>query len=759
MYDNHYSDQEHRAPVVGQNTAASPIDDDEIDIRSLLLVLWRRKWVIVNTAVFLVILSAIVVFQLTPRYTAQAMLAIETRKNSVVDLEAVMSGVGTDQAAIKTEIDVLQSRRLVGKLVDNLKLTEDAEFNSALDQRKSLLSYLNPLSYLPDAWTDAILGRKDDTRSPEEIAHAVRAKVIDNVAAGLSVSNPPRSYTLEVSFVSVDPKKAARIANALANLYLTDQLEVKFEATQRANEWLNERVFELREKVRLTEQAAQQFREENQLIQTQSAGLVNEQQLTQINTQLVTARTDLARIQARRRQIEQNVADGDVEDSGLLEVVQSPLIQRLKEQESEVRRRRAELGTRYGPKHPRMMNVEAELADIKSKITLEINKIVAGIRGEAEVAEIRVRTLEQNMDALKQESYSVSRAQVQMRELDREAEANRLLLQTFLTRFKETSSQDGIQQADARIISEADIPTVASFPKKKLIILLVAFAGLGLGVGLAFLLEALDNGYRSPDILRQDLHLRPLGMIPLVGKAVLQSGGPEKYIVAKPTSSFAEAHRSIHASLMFSGAGGTTPKVLAVTSSIPGEGKSTATLCLAHILGRTGLKVLVVEADLRRPVLRKRLGLDEGKYVSVNSVLSGKAAKSGGSIYQDETSGVHVLWAERDDNPQKRFAGPEFNQFLGEARKQYDLVLIDTPPVMAVADALIIAKYAESIMFVVQWESTAKGIVKTAVKQLQQTGIPIAGAVLTQVDIKRHRGYGYGDQGYYYGSKSNYYTN
>lgn len=761
MYDNHYSNQEHRQPTapLQQGAGSSAMDDDVIDIRALLLVLWRRKWAIVNTAVFLVVLSAIIVFQLTPRYTAQAMLAIETRTNSVVDLEAVMSGVGTDQAAIKTEIDVLESRRLVGKLVDKLNLVEDAEFNPALNTKRSLLSYLNPFSYLPDAWSDAIFGRKEETRTPEEIAHAIRANVISNVAGNLSVTNPPRSYTLRVSFVSTDPKKAARMANALANLYLTDQLEVKFEATQRANEWLNERVFELREKVRQSERAAQRFREENQLIQTQTAGLVNEQQLAQLNTQLVNARTELARIQARQRQIEQNVADGDIEDSGLLEVVQSPLIQRLKEQESEIRRRRAELATRYGPKHPRMMNVEAELADIKTKITLEINKIVAGIRGEAEVAAIRVTTLEENMDALKQESFTVSRAQVQMRELDREAEANRLLLQTFLTRFKETSSQDGIQQADARIISEADIPTGASFPRKKLIIMLMLFIGVGAGVGFAFLLEALDNGYRSPDILRQDLQLRPLGMIPLVDKAVLQSGGPEKYIVSKPTSSFAEAHRSIHASLMFSGAGGTTPKVLAVTSSIPGEGKSTATLCLAHILGRTGLKVLVVEADLRRPVLRKRLDLDESKYVSVNSVLNGKAAKSGGAIYQDETSGVHVLWAERDDNPQKRFAGPEFSQFLGEARKQYDLVLIDTPPVMAVADALIIAKYAESIMFVVQWESTAKGIVKTAVKQLQQTGVPIAGAVLTQVDVKRHRGYGYGDQGYYYGGKSNYYTN
>lgn len=385
-------------------------DSDVIDVRAFLLVLWRRKWIIFNVALITIVMSAIVVFQLTPRYTAKAMLAIETRQNRVVDLEAVMSGLGTDQAAIKTEIDVLQSRRLVGKLVDDVNLVNDPEFNAELREGRGFLQAINPFTYLPDEWSAAIFGRRKAEQSPEEAAQATRARVVDQLLSQMTVANPPRSYTLEVAVESADPKKAAKIANGLANLYLTDQLEVKFEATERANEWLNERVFELREKVRLAEQEAQQFREENQLIQTQSAGLVNDQQLAQLNTQLVTARTDLARIEARERQIEQNIVDGTVEESGLLEVVQSPLIQRLKEQESEVRRRRAELATRYGPKHPRMMNVEAELADVRTKISLEIDKIVAGIRGEAEVAAIRVTTLEQNLEALKQESFKNSRA-------------------------------------------------------------------------------------------------------------------------------------------------------------------------------------------------------------------------------------------------------------------------------------------------------------------------------------------------------------
>ncbi|MBV1901391.1 MAG: hypothetical protein KUG56_06940, partial [Kordiimonadaceae bacterium] len=243
----------------------SAVEEDVIDIRALLTTLWRRRWVILNTTIFLVAITLIIVVQLVPRYTAESLLAIESRKSSVVDLEAVMSGLGTDVAAIKTEIDVLQSRRLAGKLVDTLQLVKDPEFNGGLNTKKSLLSYLNPFTYLPDAWADAILGRKVDGRSQEDIVAATRAKVVDALLSKLSINNPARSYSLRLSFESRDAKKAALLANTLSQLYLTDQLEVKFEATQRANDWLNKRVFQLREKVRTTEQAAQQFREKNQL--------------------------------------------------------------------------------------------------------------------------------------------------------------------------------------------------------------------------------------------------------------------------------------------------------------------------------------------------------------------------------------------------------------------------------------------------------------------------------------------------------------
>jgi len=735
-------------------------EDDVIDIRALISTLWRRKWVLVNVTVFFSVLAVLILVQVTPRYTASGLMAIESRQSSVVDLEAVLSGMSTDVAAIKTEIDVLQSRRLASKLVDKLQLTKDVEFNSALDTKKGLLGLLNPFNYLPQAWSDAVLGRKIDTRSEEQKAEAIKSKVVDVFLSKLSITNPARSYSMQVSFESTDARKAARIVNTLADLYLTDQLEVKFEATQRANDWLNGRVADLRENVRSAEQAAQAFREENQLIQTRSSGTVVDQQLAQINSQLIDARTELARTEARQEQASVAAQSNSGNDNNnLLEVLQSPLIQRLKEQQSEVQRRRAELATRYGPKHPTMINIEAEKEDISGKIALETRRIISAIQSEAEIAAIRVKTLERNLTALRLESFNASRAQVRMSELEREAQAGRVLLETFLARFKETTSQNGLQQADARIISRADVPTEASFPKKKLTLLLVMFAAAGLGVGLIFLLEALDNGYRTSEQLRSDLRLRGLGMIPLIGGGKLKGMGPEEYLRSKPTSSFAEAHRSIHASLMFSGLEDQAKKVLAITSSVPGEGKSTAALCMAQILGRTGLKVLIIEADLRRPVLRHRLNLDQRRYACINDILDPLDDTDDLEIYTDELSGVQYLWADRHDDPQRLFSSNKFTLFLDEARKQYDLVLLDTPPVMAVSDVVVISKHVDAILFAVQWEKTSREIVRSAVAQLRQTNARLAGSILTQVDVKRHKGYGYGDQGYYYGTKSGYYTN
>lgn len=754
MYDQNYPQNSHVAPHA--SVAQQLEDADLIDIRGIFLMLLRRKWVVINTVLFSAVLALIVVFQLTPRYQAMAMLALDSRQSQVVDVESVLSGIGTDTAVIKTEIDIMQSRRLIGLAVDELGLMRDPEFNSALDTRKGITYWLNPINYVPDSWQRAMFGEEEQL--PEfELLAIQRARVIDAVQSGLSVSNPPRSLSITMAFESENPKKAARVANGIANLYLTDQLEAKFEATQRANEWLNERVFDLREKVREAENIAQRFREENRIISTSESGLVADQQLAQLNTRLIDARTELARVEARYSQISSISEPENADYEGLAEVLDSALIQRLREQQSEVFRNKAELATRYGPRHPRMINVNAELADIEANIRTEIRKVVNGIQSEVNVANARVDALERSLESLKQENVSVNRAQVQLRELEREAEANRVLLETFLARFKETTNQGDLQQADARIISPADVPLIPSFPKKPLILMLVIFASAGLGVGLAFLLETLDNGFRTLEQVKAELGVRGIGLIPMLDKNKLQGTTVEEYLLAKPSSSFAEAHRNVHASLLYSGPRQNTPEIVMLTSSVPGEGKSTFALCYARLMARSGQKVLLVEADLRRPVLRARMKISD-EQASLSDVLGDRGVDSA-RLYLDSDTGLNVLPGSQHPDPQKLFGGQQFVDMLTWARETFDLVVLDTPPVMAVSDAVVLSHHADAVLYGVQWETTPKKSVEAGLLQLREAGATVGGVIITQVNIKRHQSYGYGDQGYYYGSKSGYYTN
>lgn len=754
MYDQNYPDK--TQPVMVPDHGNMTDDSDIIDIRGIFLMILRRKWVVINTVLFCSALALIILFQLTPRYQASAMLALESRQNQVVDVESVLSGIGTDVAVIKTEIDIMQSRRLIGLAVDKLGLVRDPEFNGALDTRKGITYWLNPINYLPDSFRRSIFGEDEQINEEERIA-SERARVIDAVIGRLSIANPPRSLSITLSFESENPKKAARIANGIAELYLNDQLEAKFEATQRANEWLNERVFDLREKVRLSENAAQRFREENRIIQTSESGLVADQQLSQLNTRLIDARTDLARVEARYSQISSISSPANADYEGLAEVLDSALIQRLREQQSEVQRNKAELGTRYGPKHPRMINVNAELADIESNIRTEIRKVVNGIQNEVNVAKARVGALERSLEGLKVENVEVNRAQVQLRELEREADANRVLLETFLARFKETTNQGDLQQADARIISPADVPLLASFPKKRLILMLVVFASAGLGLGLAFLLESLDNGFRTLEQIKSELGARGVGIIPMLDKNKLQGTTVEEYLLAKPSSSFAEAHRNVHASLLYSGPRQNTPEVVMLTSSVPGEGKSTFALCYSRLMARSGQKVLLIEADLRRPVLRARMNVAD-EQVSLADMLKQESFDAA-KLYSDPDTGLTVLPGAQHHDPQKLFADTRFVEMLDWGREKFDLVVVDTPPVMAVSDSVVLSHHMDAVLYAVQWETTPKKSVEAGLGQLREVGATVGGVIITQVNIKRHQAYGYGDQGYYYGDKSGYYTN
>ena len=599
----------------------------------------------------------------------------------------------------------------------------------------------------------SILGTSDDGLDEERRFAHKRIGVVNALLDSLDVTREKRSRVINIKFTTRTPKKAAQIAGVYADLYLLEQLEAKFEATRRGTEWLNERVADLRKTVEVSERAVELFREKTGLIRGTDM-TVTSQQISEINTQLILARAQRAEAEARLQQVERLVSSpGGVESAS--EVLSSPLIQRLREQEAEVQRRAAELASEYGVRHPRMINVRAETKDLRAKIAMEVNKIVGGLRNEVGISLAREKALSRNLNELKIEAADTNSAAVRLRVLEREADANRILFDTFLSRLKETTGQEGIQKPDARIISRADVPITPSFPNIQLVFIIAFISSIFMGIGVAFVMERMDTGFRSSEQIESMLEIATLGLLPLLSGRRLSANTPEDYVLERPASSFAEALRTIHTGLLLSDVDN-PPKTVLITSSLPGEGKSTVAISLARMLARSGQKVLVIDADLRRPRLHKALGFSVQP--GLVEVLSG-LVDVGSATQLDEKSGLHVLTAGKGaPNPPELLGSEHFRKLIGSLKERYDLVVVDSPPVLVVSDARVMANIVDKTIFVIRWVNTRREVASMSTRQLTSGGAKIAGAVLSMVNVRKHARYGYGDSGYYYGSSRKYYS-
>lgn len=742
--------------------AAEPVrerefDSDAMDLRNLLNTLWRRKGVILSSVFLVTLVTIITVFQLTPRYTAETKLIIDTRKTNVVDIEQVLGGLSGDLEVVQSEIEIITSRELIRKVADKLNLVDKPEFNATL-RPPSFTSELNPLRWLPVEWRTALTGK---TSAPVAATEAeresrIREGVVGTLLRKISVDPVGRSRVLRLSATSENPKLAADIANTLANLYLVDQLEAKFEATRRATGWLNERVQDLREQVETSERAVEVYRTQAGLTKGGKDTTLTAQQISEINTQLILARARSAEAGARLRQVESLLKSPNGVDSAA-EVLASPLIQSLRGQEALVQRREAEMATEYGPRHPKMINVKAEIRDLQAKIKTEVEKIVRNLRNELSVARARERTLEQDLEKLKQEVGILDTASVQLRALEREAEANKALFKTFLERMKETGEQDEIQQPDARIISKAVIPGGPSFPNKNRFIGMGMALSVFVGILLVFLIERLDPGFRSSDQIEQMLGVRTLALNPLLAGLKRIRARPEDYVVDKPASAFAESLRTLYTGVLLSDVDA-QPKVILLASSLPREGKTTMAISLARLIAGTGKKVLLIDADIRKRQAGKMLKLNNEPGL-VDLLSSRKAILPKEVIQSDDQSSLHFLApGTAAPSPPDLFGSMRMQMVMEELRKTYDLIVVDSPPTLVVSDAQVLAHVVDKTVFLIRWARTRREVAQAGLKTLRESGADVAGVVLTQVNVRRHSQYDYGDSGYYYGSVRRYYA-
>ncbi len=704
------------------------------DVREVWLFVRRNLKFIALITMGTVALSLLLALVLPARYASEAVIMLDPRKTNLTNMQSVISSIPAENAAVRSEMDVILSRAVVNRVIEELNLSNDAEFNPSLTGTGWFL-------------------RLFASRRPEEKERQVsedRTAIATRLLKHLDVTNDGRSYSITIHYTNRDPVLAMKIANAFADQYLVDQLEVKYDVTQRANLWLAKRLSELRGKVSIAEKAVEDYKITHNLVDVGDE-TITQQQLSTVDEHLLEAKAERSQAQARLAGIK-SVSGGQMENSSI--VMASPLIQQLRQQEAEVRRKEADLATRYGDRHPMMIDARNELRSIHEKIDEEIKKIVAGIKNDADIANEKVESLEKELTRLKAETGQGNQAMVTLRQLEREAAADRSLYEGFLNRFKQIAEQQDLQIADSRIIARAEIPIKPYFPNIWIFVGVGAALGIVIGFMLMLFLEYLDRGLRSLSAAEKLYGVPGLGIVPLAETTEGQL--PVDYLLKKPLSIYAESIRSIRAAIHFSNVD-RPPKTVVVTSSFPNEGKTVFSISLARLMAKSGHKVVLVDADMRRPRIHSVLNLNKTK-PDLAMVLAGDAPLA--DALQKDVSGADVIIASaKASNPQDLLSSHQMEKLIATLRDRYDMVIIDTPPVMAVADAALVGQKVDTTVYIARWSATPREVIGDGLKQLMKFNVKIAGLVLSQVDLQDKRQYGYDDYSYYYGQYKNYYTN
>ncbi len=723
-----------------------------IELPELIAIVKRRKWLIGGVTAAIFIVAVIGISSLTERFTAKSSLLIEPSARAAFSIEDVVSGISADAEAIQSQIEIIRSRRLAGAVVDKLELASHREYSNEDSGGGFSLS-----SILPVAVVNAIpfLGDPKGEVSFESEADR-RARLVSQFLGSLTVSAAGRSRVIDISFESEDRLLAALAANTVAELYIVDELEARFEAIQGATTWLNNRVAQLRDQVAVSERAVEQWRSANGIVETSAdgGGTVLRQQITAINGQLAAARSELAAAQANVSVI-QRARNSAAGVASLPDVIASAAVQQLNGQAAEIRQRIAQSSVEFGPRHPIMVSLQAELSDVDRQMVNEISVILEGTLNQQRISSRRVTELTATLDTLDGQSALQSEALVNLATLKSVAEADRLLLRTFIEKFNITVNADA-GQSNARVISAAEVPNASSFPNRKLMAVVALGFALSFSLALAFLLERLEGGFRSSEEIEKSLGVPGLGLIPEVRSVPGFKRVLEEVVLDNPLSHYAESLRRLYTTVLLQ-EGDPTKASIVFTSAMPGEGKTTLVVALGRVVAAMGRRVIVVDCDFRRPRLHKALGASTNGRGLMQLLLDNDEISE--VIEEDPRSGLHFIKAGTDFvRPMNLLESPRFREVLAELRERYDIVLIDAPPILAVSDGLMLASRADQTVIVAKWHDTQREAIAATVKQVAEAGANIAGVVLNQVNVAKNSNYRYGDSMLYTKQFSKYYT-
>ncbi|MBN8968273.1 MAG: polysaccharide biosynthesis tyrosine autokinase [Rhizobiales bacterium] len=724
------------------------------DLVNYALAFLRRQYVLILFVTMLAIGISLIYLRVTPPiYTAQVKVLFESPKAKFVQQQSMLAESPLDVAQLESQIQVIKSKAITTSVVDQFNLVKDPDFNASVQPLQKLLGIFKGLFGASAA--------KDDGKTASEARDGVIAAFQDK----LVTSRVGMSNVIEISYSSSNPQRAAEIANAVADTYIADQLNAKFEANRTARSWLQDRLRELGQQALTAERAVNAFKIQNNIV---AAGgqLMDEQQVTDLNGRLVAARAQasdtlarLNRFQAILHQNESNKTDANL-DASISDALSSPIINNLRQQYLELSRRESDWSARFGRNHLAVVNLRTRMHDLRTSILEEVRRLSETAKSDYEVAKQRQQEIEKQLTQAVSQSRTTNSAEATMRELETRAKSYRSLYESFLQRYMGAVQQESFPITEARVISPASPPQSKSKPKSTLVLGLGFLGGLALGTGLALLRDMLDRVFRTGAQVEAMLHMPCISLVPLLKDIepkqlrseqehtdrassqgmIERHSGVYWAATEMPLSRFAESIRSIKLAIDLN-VTNSSNKVIGITSSLPNEGKSTIAAALAQLMAHAGTRVIVVDCDLRNPSLSRNLA--PAANAGIVDVISGRCTLDQ-AICKDPKTNLAFLPATKKQplfHTSEILSATSTKQLFDHLRATYDYIIVDLPPLAPVVDVRATAPLMDCLVLAIEWGRTKTDVVQHALHTAPGLHPALIGAVLNKTDMQAIRRY------------------
>ncbi len=744
-------------PTQGMDLARLPgpriypeLPSQESAIGESIRILIKRKWVIITTLVTIFSVVAIASLKMTPVYEASGTIEINKPDASLNFQNSATFNVDYyDPTELETELKILQSDILATQVVRELNL----------DRRPEIAGQAPPPASSIDLTSDPL--SSDPSRA---------SAVVGSFKSNLKVALSPNTRIIEVHYRSPDPQMAANIVNTLMQTYVENNFKARFESTMQASDWLSKQLVDLQMKVETSQEKLVRYQKEHEILGTDEKQNIITEKLDELNKDLTTAESDRMDKEALYRLVQSGDPDtvaanaANLQDGPSASMNASQFLDGLRAKEADLKIQIADLNTQFGPAYPKLSQLNNQVKEVDAQIQAENKKIIAKIRGQY-VAALQVENMLRGaLEKQKQEANKLNESAIEYSLLKRDVDTNRQLYEGLLQKMKEAGVSAGLKSNNFRIVDSARPPLSPIEPNIPRNLMFAVLLGLASGIGLAFLLEGLDNTVRTTEQAQVISALPSLGMIPLGSKSAREGANPKRLVIAsskeavelvtqvRPQSQMAESYRALRTSLLLSNLGA-PPKVIMVTSALPQEGKTTTSINTAVVLAQKGVRVLLIDADLRRPSIHKTLGM--GPHSGLSNVLTGSTKLENAITRTAVLPNLFVLPAGTPPpNPAELLASPNMRDVLNQLREEYDHIVIDTPPSLSVTDAVVLSPRADAVVLVIRSGQTTKQALRRSRDILTQVNAKVVGVLLNAVDLSSPDYYYYYE---YQGKYARYY--